>query len=211
MKGGATPQYISVDHLNRLDRALYNAGCMVLRLGRATDTGTQFVIVQILDRSPEGFFLLDRDIFAEQPIQTFVPEASVRDLFPYGLLNKRNEKSATNLGFASGLFAEASELDRPHPASVPAGGNSTYTFSFVVDDGYKAEFVHNDVQVEIDCLFVGKRDGRDTIFVLEAKLGGLSSSPSTSWFTLCSVYYLRFLRIPRSFPSTCAYSRRASP
>ena len=174
-KGGATPQYISVDSLERLNRELYEAGCMVLRLGRASDKGTQFAVVRIPEKSPEVFFLVDKDIFPDRPIQTFVPEASARDLFPYSLINKRNERSATNLGFASGLFAEALELDRPHPSTVPAGGNSTYTFSFLVDDDYETELVHNDGQVEIDCLFVAKRGGRDTVFVLEAKSGAFSS------------------------------------
>jgi hypothetical protein len=116
-----------------------------------------------------------KDIFPGQPIQTFVPEASVRDLFPYRLLNRRSERSTTNLGFASGLFAEALELDCPHPSAVPAGGNSTYTFSFLVDNDYGVEFLHNDGQVEIDCLFVAKRGGRNTIFLLEAKAGRFSS------------------------------------
>ena len=35
--------------------------------------------------------------------------------------------------------------------------------------------MHNAGQVEIDCLFVAKRGGRDTVFVLEVKSGAFSS------------------------------------
>ncbi len=172
-----TASYISGDSLDLLDPALRQAGCMVLRLGRASKTGsTQFAVARVPGESPKSFFLEDRELFDEQPIRTFVPEAKLKDLFPYNLFSRWNERAATQLGFVTGLFAEALELDDSGLGLVPVGGNSVYTFSYFVDDSYRVSLTHDSGQVEVDGLFVAKRGGKDIVFVMEAKLGRAFSS-----------------------------------
>lgn len=167
---GRTAEHISVDSIDRLAPELRANDCMVLRLGQATDgRGTQFAVVRIPGDSPGCFFLNDRELFDHEPIRTFLPRAEVVELFAYGLLNSLTENSATLLAFATGLMAQALELDDRDRKILPASGNSTYRFGFGVHPFYPVTLEHRNGQVEFDALFLAKRDGRDTVFILEAK------------------------------------------
>ena len=84
---GKAPEKISVDHIDRLDKSLRDASCMVLRLGAsAAGRGTQFALVRP-DIGLQEFFLIDAEIFQEAAKREFVPTVSPTVLYPFQLLN----------------------------------------------------------------------------------------------------------------------------
>jgi hypothetical protein len=169
----ATPEYISVDSYGRLAVPLRQASAMVFRLGEADGTGTQFSIVRV-DGRLRDFFVFDDETFGAAPAETYLPEASARTLFPFSLVDRSSETNAVNLAFASGIIAEALELDQP--PTIPATGRGRYSFSFRPHSSLDAVLQHRAGQVEVDAMFVGRRHGRQCLFVLEAKMGGSPGS-----------------------------------
>jgi len=153
-----TASKISVDSLGRLSPDLRNAQSMVLRLGSSSDKpgSTQFAVIKTPGKL-DDYFLHDEHCFSEQSPQTYLPEASLRSLFPFYIFPKLTEKSMVNLAFASGLIGQALDLDKPYPTAAPATGNSTYTFSFYAHTEYQIELTHFNGQVEIDAVFVGRQ------------------------------------------------------
>lgn len=169
-----TAAMISVDSLDRLAPELRDAGAMVLRLGKANDgPGTQFALVGTPGRA-EDFFLIDEDIYTQHDPEAYCPAGDPRDLLPYYLLPKLTERCMINLAFASGLIGYALNLDEPWPTTAPATGAGTFSFQVVPYPGAKA-LEHVAGQVEVDALFVGRRRGQETVFVLESKMGPPSS------------------------------------
>ena len=166
-----TAASISVNALEALDPGLRAAQAMVLRLGRATDgKGTAFALV----RSRGGladFFLDDEEVFRQASPSTYLPEMSVRALYPYQLLASVTESSLVNLAFASGLLGQALGLDKPYPTAAPATGHGTHTFAFRAHADLEPVFWHTAGQVEVDAVFLAQRQGRECLFVLEAKAG----------------------------------------
>lgn len=166
-----TPRYISVDSLADLSPELREAGTMVLRMGSAPDgTGTAFALVE----SPGGveeYFLHDEAIFADRPVER-VRSAVERDrLVSFHLLPSLSETSLVNLGLASGVLAEALDLDTSGALAPPATGRSTFTFDVRPRGDLAETITHRHGQVEIDTLFAERRDGELALFVLEAKTG----------------------------------------
>lgn len=168
-----TPEYISIDSYGRLPVLLRKASAMIFRLGESEGTGTQFSIVQVTDHLRD-FFVFDDDVFSAVPVDTYLPEASVRALFPFSLLDHSAETNAVNLAFASGVVAEALELDQP--AAIPATGRGRYSFAFRPHSSLEGVLQHRLGQVEVDAAFVGRRRGRQCLFVLEAKVTGSAGS-----------------------------------
>lgn len=172
--GPRTPRYISVDALADLTTELREAGVMVLRAGSAPDgTGTAFVLVD----GPGGladFFLRDEAIFADRPVERFSSTDDDR-LVSFRLLSTLSETSLVNLGLAAGVLAEALELDTSGALAPPATGRSTYTFPVRPHSSLRETIIHRNGQVEIDTLFAERRDGRRTLFVVEAKTGPRAS------------------------------------
>ncbi|MEY7849564.1 hypothetical protein AB7C87_10265 [Natrarchaeobius sp. A-rgal3] len=173
--GPRTPRYISVDSLEDLPPSLAEAGAMVLRVGSAPDgTGTAFVLVD----SPGGageFFLRDESVFAGQPVERVEEPPESDRLSSYRVLPTLSETSLVNLGLASGVLADALELDTSGPLAPPATGRSTFTFEFRPHGDCSETVTHRHGQVEIDTLFVERRGGESTLFVLEAKTGPRAS------------------------------------
>lgn len=170
-----TAEYISVDHMERLNSLLRREQAMVLRLGTAVDgPGTQFAVVKTPNRLHD-YFLLEEQCFTETHPVTYLPSVSFRNLFPYYIFPKRTETSMVNLAFASGLIGHALNLDKPFPVAAPATGNSTYTFRFYAHSEHPVELVHINGQAEIDAVFVGSRRGKDCLFILESKSGANKS------------------------------------
>jgi hypothetical protein len=169
----ATPEYISVDSYGRLPATLRQASAMVFRLGEADGTGTQFSIVQVAG-CLRDFFVFDDELFGAADVETYLPEASARTLFPFSLVDPSAETNVVNLAFASGVLAEALELDQP--PTIPATGRGRYSFSFRPHSSLDAVLHHRLGQVEVDAMFVGRRHGRQCLFVLEAKVSGSAGS-----------------------------------
>lgn len=164
-----TPEYISIDHFDRLPSALRREQTMVLRLGEATGTGTQFALVRVSERLSD-FFLFDAALFGGREIETFLPRVGLHQLYPFTLLRSLAETNLVNLAFASGVLSVALELD-DEPAIVPATGRSRYSFIFRPHSSLADMLEHRRGQVEIDALFVARRHRRQCLFVVEAKVG----------------------------------------
>lgn len=169
-----TAAYISIDSLDDLPPELREAGAMVLRLGRATDgPGTQFAVIGTPGRV-EDFFLVDEEIYTQKDLEIYHPQSDPRDLLPYYLLPRLTERCMVNLAFASGLMGYALGLDKPWPTAAPAMGAGTFSFEVVPYPGAQT-LQHSTGQVEIDALFVGRRSGKETVFVVESKMGPAGS------------------------------------
>ena len=164
-----TASSISVDSYERLPSLLRDSHTMVLRLGSSpSGKGTQFVLAKVKDHL-DDFFLMDDRIFTSEKGSTFLPTASMRQLFAYQVLPTFLEASLVNLGLASGLLGHALDLDKPRTLLAPATGRSTFSFKLKAHSDLHTELTHNKGQVEIDALFVETRNGKETLFVLEAK------------------------------------------
>lgn len=168
------PDAISIDSWERLHQSLKASDSMVLRLGKSTGVGTQFAVVKIKNRLSE-YFLFDEKIFTNDGVE-YIPEVEDNQLLAYQLLPTLTEASIVNLGFTSGLISKALRLDEVKPIFPPATCNSTFTFSFKPHSSLDIEVIHNKGQVEIDAMFVGKRNKVDTLFVVEAKIGSTHRS-----------------------------------
>ncbi|MFM2566400.1 DUF6997 domain-containing protein [Bacillus sp. GX] len=168
------PDAISIDSWERLHQSLKDSDSMVLRLGKSTGVGTQFAVVKIKNRLSE-YFLFDEKIFTNDGVE-YIPEVEDNQLLAYQLLPTLTEASIVNLGFTSGLISKALGLDEVKPIFPPATCNSTFTFSFKPHSSLDIEVIHNKGQVEIDAMFVGKRNNVDTLFVVEAKIGSTHKS-----------------------------------
>jgi len=79
------------------------------------------------------------------------------------------------LGLASGLIGHALNLDCADETIVPATTQSTFSFKFNPHPLIDCELIHQNGQVEIDAIFVEKRNNRDCLFLLEAKSGSETS------------------------------------
>ena len=174
-----TASTISVDHAKSLSKELRDANTMVLRLGTghgddAARGQTAFALVRHESRTLAPFFLIDEDLFTGRP-ETFIPDPSMRALFPFGLLPKLSETSLLTLAHASGLMAEALGCDDSSIHMIPATGHGTYSFRFTVGTEAPHPLDHLAGQVEIDSVCIGVRDGRNHVIVTEAKRGPFDS------------------------------------
>lgn len=160
-----TAQMISVDFLEKLAPSLRGASAMVLRLGQG-----QFALVGTPGRL-DDFFLHHWAIFGEATPEQFLHDVSPDIVSAYKAMGTFTEPTLVNLAFATGLIGHALGLD-PFPREAPATGSSTYDFCFRPHSELDKVFDHTQGQVEIDAVFVGRRNNVAHLFVVEAKLGG---------------------------------------
>jgi hypothetical protein len=159
-----TADRISINHYDQLPASLKAAQTMVLRLGAGEGGKTNFALVRVQD--VRDFFLFDAQPAAAQ---TYLSPASMRDLVGYTIL-RPSETTMVNLAFASGLLAHALGLDDEGALAAPARGVLRSTFTFAAHSTLDHQLTHNNGQVEIDAVFIGRRDRSDIMFVIEAKL-----------------------------------------
>jgi len=166
-----TAESISINSFEEgFPKELKNGNAMVLRLGSdplQQGNTTQFVLSRVRT-DWRDYFLFDSDIVKLTERKLFIPDVSERALFPFRLLPKMVESSFVNLGLASGLVQEFLGIQDKR-SIVPATGQSTFTFDFLVFSDSAFGVKHNNGQVEIDALITGRRDGIETLFVIEAK------------------------------------------
>lgn len=165
-----TAQHISIDCLSKLDGDLRKSGVMVFRLGTA-DGGrtTQFALARSVGWS--DYFFLDEQIFLGCKPDIYIPTVSYAQLYAFTLLSIFTETSLVNLAIASGLMAHALHLDEGCNLSIPATGQTAFTFSFGPRSDMELLWIHNRGQIEIDAVFTGTRNGKECLFVVEAKAG----------------------------------------
>ncbi|NJL57073.1 hypothetical protein HC928_19445 [bacterium] len=164
-----TPEYLSPQSLETLDKELREQGYMVFRLGLGDRKTTFFALAKLQqDGNWSEYFLLDREIFEDVPSEIFIPNVSVRQLFAFNLLARLTENSLINLAISSGLLSTALGIESSESLAAPASGHGTFTFEFKAAPEAPT-WTHQNGQVEIDALFVGKHEQRETLFVIEAK------------------------------------------
>lgn len=161
-----TAQSISIDSYEKLHQSLKKEHTMVLRLGGEKET--RFILVRVND-SLHDFFLHDHEVFSEQDAKGFKPVVPESSLMGYKIMPILSETSLVNLALTSGILGQALNFDKVQVPGAPATGKSTFSFEFKPHSSIDQVFEHYKGQVEIDALFVEKRNGEDTLFVIEAK------------------------------------------
>ena len=163
-----TADAISVQTLRNLAPELRSAGVMVFRLGSTTGTkGTVFGLAKHTG-SWDEYFLLDENVFAGCQIH---PVAGKREgMRIFDILPRSTETSLVNVAVASGILNAALQIDSKSSAIINATAQGIYTFDVRPHQDLGVCWLHNSGQVEIDGAFVAKRNGVETIFVVEAKV-----------------------------------------
>ena len=163
-----TADAISVQSLRNLAPELRSADVMVFRLGSKVGArGTIFALAKHTG-SWDEYFLRDENVFAGCQIH---PVAGRREgMRIFDILPRTTETSLVNVAVASGILNEALQIDSESGAIVNATAQGTYTFNVRPHQELDACWPHNSGQVEIDGAFVAKRNGVETIFVVEAKV-----------------------------------------
>ncbi|AZN34895.1 hypothetical protein [Pseudoalteromonas sp. Xi13] len=199
-----TAASISIDSIKKLPKLLKEQNTMVLRLGsRLGDNQTYFSLVKSNDVN--DLFFNDQALFGQLQPELFLPNVSIRSLFAFQLLPKVTETSVVNLAIASGLMAEALNLKDDKTIVVPATGQSTFTFNFKPLANESLVLEHINGQVEIDAVFVAKRDGKEHLFVIEAKHGDKLDSLAKHKLLYPSLSLLQ--KLPSSMPIVPVYLR----
>jgi len=170
-EGADTAACVSINAFEKgFPKSLRSAGVMVLRLGSdpvSRGSTTQFLLNRV-KTDWNDFFFFDRDLLDQLEPRFFLPNVSERSLFPFRLLPRLVESSFVNLGLASGLVQEFLGIQQDQQ-NIPATGQSTFTFDFLVHSDSGRSFRHHKGQVEIDSLICGRRDDSECLFVIEAK------------------------------------------
>jgi len=162
-----------------LQHTIKEEGVMVFRLGKSNDNKTTHFALVKINNKLDDFFLFDNLLFENLKMNTFTPTFDKRKYLPYLILPDLTEISFVHLGLFSGLFAEALNLDNKKSLIIPATTHSTFTFTFNPHSSINNEFIHNNGQIEIDAIFLERRQGKMTLFLLEAKNGFNEKSPQT--------------------------------
>lgn len=166
-----TAQIISVDTLARLAPELRKADVMVFRLGQGHGESTTKFALARHKNGWSDYFLIDAEIFGPAKSEIFIPSGSARDLYVFQLLPTLTETSLVNLALASGLLGTALQLDEPNRPIIPATGQTVFSFKFQPHSSIETVWSHDRGQVQIDALFTAKRNGKETLFLVEAKTG----------------------------------------
>ena len=199
------PARISAQTLSSLDRELREAKVMVFRLGSPPGAKTtQFGLARTA-HDWSDYFLIDSDVFANVQTQAFIPTSSYRDLYAFSLIPRFTETTMVNFALASGLLREALSLDET--PSIPVTGRSTYTFNFCPRLAEESVWTHHSGQVEIDGAFTARRNGRDCLFIVEAKHGNPDSLAKTK---LLYPYLALRPQVPEAMPIILVYLRATS-
>jgi hypothetical protein len=202
-----TAKYISVQQLSKLSPELRDKGYTVFRLGSHKGVkGSFFALAKLLDPSDwSEYFLIDQKIFDTVESEIFLPNVSIRQLFAFDLLSKLTENSLINLAISSGLMASALNIETSESLAAPASGQGTFSFSVKPSNRSETIWLHESGQVEIDALFVGRREGRETLFVIEAKHS--NSFESLAKYKLIYPVLAVESKVPKSIPIIPVYLR----
>jgi hypothetical protein len=199
-----TADLISVDYYGRLATELKRNHTMVFRLGSPDgQKTTDFALVKVKGNLKD-FFLCDDKIFTNRDKEKiYIPDTSMKKVFPFMIIGELTESSFVNLGLASGLIGASLKLDDPDASIIPATSQSTYTFQFQAHPLVNKEFQHNKGQVQIDSVFIERRQGVDTLFIIEAKSG--TTANSLAKHKLVYPILALFNKIPQKMPIVPVY------
>lgn len=202
-----TAEFISAQKIEDLSPDLKSRGYMVFRLGsRKNEKTTHFALSKLTKPGDwSEYFLIDSELFKDTEPELFLPNVSIRQLFAFDLLSNLTENSLINLAISSGLLASSLRIETSESLAAPASGQGYFTFDFKPKKNSEIRWKHEKGCVEIDALFVGKRSGRETLFVIEAKTS--KSFSSLAKYKL--IYPLLSLnsRVPKMIPIVPVYLR----
>jgi hypothetical protein len=166
-----TAPNISIDNLRRLHPILRDARTMVFRLGAPEgERNTHFALAEYVHDWTDYFFI-DDQIFKDIGPEAFISPVPFRRLYAFHLLPSFTETSLVNLAAASGLLAHALKLEDQDLFFTPATGQSTYSFEVRPHPKLGVTWKHSKGQVQIDAVFIARRAGKETVFIVEAKAG----------------------------------------
>ena len=163
----STPRYISIDDQKKLHPSLREENVMVFRLGQSDHGTTNFGLARY-QNGWSDYFLYDDKCFEDSQPRLFIPEVGFDQLFTYQLLPNLSESALVNLAFACGLMQAALGLDPRDKLPAALSGTFNPTFKFRAFPGAKT-WTHREGQVQIDGAILGKRHGKQIMFVVEAK------------------------------------------
>jgi hypothetical protein len=166
-----TAAYISVDSLDKLQPDLKAADLMVFRLGRVAGKGTAFGLAKKKSKDWSDYFLEDNDLFTGLTPEVFVPTVPYSSLYSFMLLPSMTETSLVNLALASGVISHVLGIENNGIPSVPATGQSTYSFQFRPHSAFPEYWTHDKGQVEMDGVFICSIKGNPTVVLIESKAG----------------------------------------
>ena len=161
-----TADILAIDDYKNLESSLKKNGYNIFRLGTHLGNKAHFSIVKMSSQK-EQYLFHDEIIKTDKKI--FIPDVPARELFSYTLIPNATERGLVNVALASGILKDA--LGLQSEPTLPIQGNSTYSFDvYPTSEQENLSYSHVNGQVEIDSCFLGKRNGREEIFVLEAKM-----------------------------------------
>lgn len=169
LKGKRTAEFISINSRQNLKGGLREANCMVFRLGSPKGSrNTHFALAKTVNGWSDYFFI-DSDVFNDTSVEVYQPNSSVCGLSAYKKLSQLTETSLVNLAWASGILQQSLCIPATGSQFIPATARSSFTFEFQPISASDKLLTHNQGQVEIDALFMAHRDGKECLFVVEAK------------------------------------------
>ncbi|MAF15852.1 MAG: hypothetical protein CMG93_07710 [Marinomonas sp.] len=171
----STARHISIQSINELAPELRDSRTMIFRLGSPSGSRHTFFALAKVITGWSDYFLFDEDLFASVEKEKLSVNWQAGDLIPFTVISKLTETSYVNLALASGLFEAALGLTISG-VSIPATGRSSHTFEVRPNNQLSALWLHESGQVEVDSIFLAKRNGKKVLCVVEAKSGGFPSN-----------------------------------
>ena len=107
------------------------------------------------------------------------------------------------------MLHSALNIETSESLAAPASGQGTFTFEFKPSSYASSTWKHVNGQVEIDALFVGRKDKKETLFVIEAKTSDCFESLSKHKL----IYPILALnsKVPGYIPIVPVYVRAIKP
>ena len=122
--------YLSPQSFENLDPGLRAENIMVFRLGSLPETRGSAFGLACVSKTWDEYFFFDNALFGKLEPEVFVPKVPYSALYSLALVPTLTESSLANIAVASGLISEALGVDPQGVPSIPATGQSTYTFRF---------------------------------------------------------------------------------
>lgn len=166
-----TARHISIQSINELAPELRDNSIMVFRLGSPSGVRHTYFALAKAVSGWNDYFLFDEELFESAEQEKVSVNWEANDLIPFTVISKLTETSHVNLALVSGVFESALGLALGG-VSIPATGRSSNTFEVCPNDQLSVSWMHESGQVEVDSIFVAKRNGKKILCVVEAKSGG---------------------------------------
>lgn len=173
-----TAEVLSVYGLKGLRNELLDSNCMIFRLGSPKgEIYTHFALAKTKNGWSD-YFLIDENIFEKKHISYDVGVTENIKLL-FNLLPSLSETALVNFSLASGVLYEALKIHKNEFKNIiPAISTGAYTFNFKPLSASNRVLTHHQGQVEIDSFFLAKRNNKNTLFIVEAKLTNLNKKGS---------------------------------